>query len=94
MATDKTRKTGRTLVGAIAVPYQTPLDVLPDRKDHIWIAAGEGDETPTAVREFKCVSCGAIATVEPPPYPTDPEWRAVRFDRLTDAERELCPREK
>ena len=64
--------------------HQTPKTKYPNRADHIW--------TRKSADEYKCVLCGAITFQRVPPnHPTDPEWVPLRYEKLTDDEKLLCP---
>lgn len=67
-------------MGYIQNPQQKRPPI--DRKEHVWQATKDG--------WWKCVLCGAI-TRQPPEYPTPKGWMPERFEKLTEAERCLCP---
>lgn len=62
--------------------YQKVGDINIRRLEHVWLRKGDF---------FKCVLCGAI-TNRPPKCPTPEDWVAIRYEPLTDEERQLCPR--
>lgn len=66
----------------MGTPYQRPKQqATPNRTDHVWFKTNG---------VFKCCLCGAV-TRRPPHYPTPPDWSPLRYERLTDDERALCP---
>ena len=63
--------------------FQTPRTKNPNRYDHVWYKRKEDGK-------WKCCLCGALCN-KPPEFPTDPDWRAERHEKLTQEEVALCP---
>lgn len=61
--------------------FQSVRDLEVDRRDHVWFVQNE---------IAKCVLCGAV-TRKVPPYPTPEDWTAIKYEPLTDKERDMCP---
>lgn len=64
--------------------HQTIKTKNNDRKDHVWksVMVEEGDA-------WKCVLCGAITIGKlPPSHPTPETWMPLRYEKLTNTERE------
>lgn len=69
----------------LQTPYQSTTTVPIDRKDHVWMPKYEREE----FVGFKCCSCGAVVTEVPPNYPTPEGWYPLRYEELTEVEREI-----
>lgn len=66
-------------------PYQSTTTTSIDRKDHVWIPKYVGE----SLVGYKCCSCGATVTEVPPNYPTPENWYPLRYEVLTEEEREI-----
>ncbi len=70
-----------------AQTFQTIDQRKPNRADHVWLYLKYRGH-------HKCVLCGAITPELPPPYPTDPNWLPIRYEKLTGEELVMCPERK